>query len=192
MNSITISNLKITNFNDIIKIADSQFGKGYLSVNELNSYLLTSLKFGICAKLNKKLIGFALIQIDNKNHILNLILKEKKTINEYLVTSNAVGLIKLVAVEEKYKKQGVGKTLVEKSISSISNLVDCLLSVCWINKSGSELAPILEKFGMLPIITIPNYWKYDSIKLKYTCSICGCPPCSCNAVVYGKKLSIFL
>ena len=183
-NSTSINALTETDFPDLLIIADKQFGSGYLTRSELQSYAVNNNKIGFVAKTNDAITGFSLVQICGLNEMMSLVLCEHEWFKEQFSNKYPVGVIKTVSVSDEFKNCGIGTALTNKSIKTLEKASGCLMSICWEQEEDTPFAKILEKFGMTLRRRISEYWKEDSLKKKYQCKHCGSPPCRCNVLVY--------
>ncbi len=184
-----ISPLTDNDINEIIVITDNLFGSNYLTKQELQNYINNVNKIGIVAKNDSEIIGFQLLQIDTPDNILKTILREKDWFRKQFSKHQLIGVLKTLAVKEKYHNQGIGTLLTKKSLDIFKKKADLIISVCWDKNRNNSISKILEKFNIALVHEIKEYWKNDSIKNNYSCKICGSPPCRCNALIHQYQES---
>lgn len=97
-----------------------------------------------------------------------------------------VGLIKSVAVEEKFRRQGIGTNLTLETIDRFKlKKCDALFAVSWVSNRPDSSQKMFESLGFQNVLRIPNYWTKDSIEDGYMCPVCG-NPCKCVAIFYFR------
>ncbi len=183
----TINLLTNNDIDNLLIIADNLFGRGYLSKNELQRYIDDKTKTCIVVKINNEIVGFQLMQTIKPEEIASLALKEPQWFKKQFSSCNSIGVLKTIAVKDKFKNQGIGTLLTTESIKILNEKSNCILSICWDKKENTVISSILEKCGMIQVRKIPEFWKNDSIEKNYSCNICGEPPCTCNAIIYQSN-----
>lgn len=180
-----ISNISPSDFQEVILLSDKLLGVGYLDEIQLQKYLDDSPKIGIVSKsLSGEITGFQLVLTCELDELLQMSVSEHNWFKEYFSIKSPIGVIKTVGVNPEYKNQGIGTLLTSKGIEILQKEATTIISMCWDQKDETPFARVLEKCNMHLIKTIPAYWEEDSLAKKYSCKICGEPPCLCAALIY--------
>ena len=176
----------------ILDISDEQLGKDYLS-NELLENIIDNDTNVICklafSQIGNKVIGFCLAFVVEPQDIASIIKVPERQISRALRDSEKIGVIKTIAVDNKYKGYGVGRKLAEDCYNELlRKKVQSLCSVAWKGKEKVNINGILTNLGFERYIEIPDYWSEDSLQKGYSCPNCGQPPCHCSAVIYTRSV----
>lgn len=185
-----IKNISIENFNtkyssQILRIADSELGKDYFSIDDLN-FFTNKEKMAFCkvAKCNKRVVGFAMSIVLSHNELTDYLKISANDLPKFINASDNVCVIKTVAVDENYKGIGIGHKLVKSLMKdSIKNKINDFASVAWKNGNHVNIAGILESLDLKVYKEIKDYWTEDSINENFQCPTCG-NPCHCSAIIY--------
>lgn len=168
----------------IVEIAGDQLGKDYLSIENLDFDKNVILK----ALVNSETVGFSINSTLNvqefRNEFPNLINILQATLDQ----SKTVGIIRTIAVDKEYQKRGLGNALLTNSVSELMKNSDFIMMVAWKSDIKVNIQALAETHGFRKVKEIPNYWNVESKKKKYSCPICGEPPCQCSAVVFTKVI----
>jgi len=180
-----ISNISPSDFQEVILLSDKLLGVGHLDEIQLQKYLDDSHKTGIFSKSpSGEITGFQLVLTCELDELLQMSVSEHNWFKEYFSNKSPIGVIKTVGVNPEYKNQGIGTLLTSKGIEILQKEATTIISMCWDQKDETPFARVLEKCNMHLIKTIPAYWEEDSLAKKYSCKICGEPPCLCAALIY--------
>ena len=181
---IFISPLIKSDFSVIIALSNQLFGQEYITEKELKRYINNENCIGIVVRFNNNIAGFELLDICSANELKEIALNNFDWFSEKYTNHLPVGVIKTIGVNEKFKKKGLGLALTNKGIEILKDKTISIISICWEQKNDSPFMRLLEKVGLKPIHKINDFWNTDSLNKEYNCSICGSPPCKCNAVIY--------
>ncbi len=183
MNSIhPLSN---SDFKEVLALSDQLLGVGYLDEIQLQKYLDDKYKTGIVSKSpSGEITGFQLVLTCEIEELIQMSVSEHCWFNDYFSNKSPIGVIKTVGVNAECKNQGIGTLLTQKGIEILQKEAKTIISMCWDQKEDTPFARVLEKCDMSLIKTIPAYWEEDSLVKKYSCKICGEPPCLCAALIY--------
>ena len=96
-------------------------------------------------------------------------------------------MIKQIVVNTKHQNKGYGSALISNSIKQLTNDVNAFLCLAWVKEGVIPIKKALIKNLFTQQKTIPNYWKENSVKENYNCTVCGNPLCMCNAAVFLLK-----
>lgn len=163
---IAIEQAKKEDLPAIIKIANTQLGKDYLTTTLSESIDNKGYLLEIAKLANSRIIGFGLYQL-NKAELI----------------------IKSIAVNPEFTKKGMATKFVLSALDyANSNSYSIVKSYAWQGKNGIQMKGIFTKLGFTKKEELPNYWKQDSFEKEYNCPTCGEPPCLCSAVVFAKQL----
>lgn len=185
-NSNRVRLAKISDFPSIIRIADNQLGKNYITENFLREIIdEDDSTFCLVAYnvKNSKIVGFCISKLITYSELKEI--TQGRDVNE-LKFEKTIGVIKTVAVDESAKNLGLGSMLVGESLNRMENEgVKCFASPAWKHAGIINISSILEKFGFERAMEIPKYWYESSIKEGFNCPQCG-NPCHCSCVIYLK------
>lgn len=180
-----IVRLQAQHLQQIMQIAQEQFGQNFLSQSELLPYLDSPNKFCQVAISGQDVLGFSLMQAGNCEEIAHLFRREKTWFIEQFGAYERLGYRSLTAVAERAKRQGVADTLVRQGLAFLSDKVEVVVCDAW-KSTTTHIANILERHGYEFIKECPDYWAADSLADGFICKACGQPPCRCTAVIYAK------
>lgn len=172
---------------DILLLSNRVLGESYLTEDYIAEYTSLPNRTSLIAVSNKKLIGYIFIDRLPKEEFINEILIEKEWFSSNLKNNSPILFIKQIAVDEKDQKKGIASALIKDGLNRVNNLTETACCIAWKQGKDVPLNNILLKNGFSYAKTINNYWNLDSVRKKYNCSFCGCPPCNCSAEVYIKK-----
>lgn len=120
--SVSIRSYIKTDFSDIITMANDRLGENYLTFEELHSYINNNNKIGFVATINNEIAGFALAQICNPNETRELVLSEHDWFKKQFPYKNSIGILKTIAVDPKFAKQGIGTALTKHRIEMLKKV----------------------------------------------------------------------
>lgn len=188
ISDFSIVNMKPEHFSQAIDISDSELGKDYLTIKDLEDFN-NQENYNCCKTIviGDTVVGFCLSKILNKEQLISFLKIDEKKLPTYISYVDKTWLIKTIVIDSKYHGKGIGYQLmkeVEKEISQ-SN-VRAVCSVLWKNGESVNAHGIISSIGLKKHVEIEEYWKQDSIEQQFTCSCCGEPPCLCSALLYFK------
>lgn len=176
-------------FSEIIALSDEELGEDYLTQELLNDFNSNENAFvHVALNSSGKVIGFVLGLIASENEI-QAFFKKAQLIQLLRLSLSAgrIGIVKTIAINNKYKGQGVGTALIKSCISILETKgISIICSLAWRSKKGINLEHILENEGFKILKELKKYWFEDSIQRNYICPECGQPPCKCSAVIYYR------
>lgn len=187
MNSIHIRRFKLADIPVLIQLSDSLFGENFITEKEFKTYSIDASKIGFVAVFEGEIAGFLLLQICEMESFLEYAVSEKEWFRSHFSESMPVGVYKSIGVAEQFKKKGIGRLLTQKGIESMPSNTKAITAICW-EQEETPLLPLLEKFDFQFTRKIDHFWTTDSLRKKYSCKICGTPPCKCNAFIYTLNL----
>lgn len=171
----------------IVDIADQQFGEGFLTFNEAKQYLQEEHLIGHVVTDEDVVLGFSLMQIGMVDEIFDQFQSIKEELKSNFNQHEKVAYRSLTAVTKSAEGKGVASQLVKAGISFLKNKVDLIICDAW-KSDHIHIGNILEKNGYQCYREIPNYWTVNSINESYECKVCGAPPCECVGVIYVLDL----
>lgn len=183
MSSIVIRQIIGTDIPELIEIADDLFGANFISKTEFRSYILDASKIGLVATHEDSIAGFLLLHVCEMNELLKYTVSEKEWFHSHFSKLTPVGVYKSIGVATQFKKQGIGNLLTRKGIELLHENVKSIVAICW-EQDETPLLHLLENFKFNFARKINHFWTEDSLEKKYSCEICGEPPCQCNAFIY--------
>lgn len=182
--NINVAPLLKTDFKSVLIIADKLFGDGFLNSAELNDCIMHKGKSCLVARKEGEIVGFIIIQICGFEELMALALDEQSWFKEQFAEDLPIGVIKSIAVNSVFKKQGVGMALTTNGIEFLKDKTHSIISICWEQNGDIPFSRLLEKCGLKSIHKFAGFWSENSLFEKYSCRICGEPPCNCNAYIY--------
>lgn len=182
----TIRKATVADFAAVIKIADHQLGKGYLTKERLQRALdkTTSDELLVAVQTaTGSVVAFSLYK-----HITH---EEAKQLGKgyafrNMVFEEKIGYLATVATKEGFTGLGLATALVEKSLANMEeDGITHFVSTAWKHYGIINIGSVLENAGFRKEADIPNYWYDASIKEGFLCPQCG-NPCTCSCVIYTK------
>lgn len=185
-NGYTIRKATIADFASIIKIADIQLGKDYLTKEKLEKTLDTTLSDELLVAVQNatgSVIAFSLYKNISYEEVIGL--TDGRQIRNMMFVDK-IGYLATVATKEGFTGLGIATALVEKSLENMrAQGSSHFVSTAWKHYGIINIESILESAGFRKEIDIPNYWYESSKREGYMCPHCG-NPCTCSCVVYTK------
>jgi len=180
--AIRIKNITADDFDEIIFLCDSAFGKNYIVKDYLEQFVFAENGFGFVAFYKNELAGFVLNNVFSNNYI-----PENKLLIKisFLISTQEFGVLKTMAIKEQYQQKGIGNALIDYSLKTFGEKTKRIVSIIW-DHPGNYLTKLLEKKHFKYIETIPDFWKEESTNRKFECKLCGSPPCLCTAQIWLK------
>lgn len=188
----TIIDLERVHIPQLLEISDNQLGKDYLSFEDLDQAISNRDKF-ICKvafnRSDNKIMAFCLCPIIEPNNINTIIKLSGRPMPRSVLHSELVGIIKTVAVGERYQGRGIGRNLTSACYKELlQKRVQSICSVAWKQDGHVNIGGILISLGLKVHVEISDYWMDDSLEKGYDCPECGQPPCHCTAVIYIQSV----
>lgn len=176
----------------IISIADRNIGEQYLTeelinncINDTNNYIC---KVAIDND-SKKVVGFYISYIVNPQSINTVINVTPNQIPRMFKYPSKIGVLKTIAVDNKYQGYSIGTLLSKDSIEEFrARNVPTICTIAWKSKNGTNLEGVLKRLNFEKVLEIKDYWKEDSINNSFECPVCGEPPCRCSAEIFGLNI----
>lgn len=167
-------------------ICDAQFGQDYLGMGDLEKYLAPP-HIGLVATKNQELLGLTLIKIGDVETISKELLAGQDWFLSKFKDYSKIALRKHLAVLPGQEGLGIGRLLMARGMQLLEEQgIEVIISVVWKEGASKALHKLLTSFQSIPIHTIDNYWKVDSLKKGYICPGCKQLPCECSVTVYSK------
>ncbi|MBD79021.1 MAG: hypothetical protein CL840_08890 [Crocinitomicaceae bacterium] len=173
--------------NQIIELADSSFGKNYLTKNELQYYSHDPNSKLVIESNNDELIGFSVLQILKTDELKQELYADPEWVNQEFGNYSNIGYRKMTAVVDEHRSKGIARCLFDLGEAWLKEKVDVIVSAAWTKNDETPFSPLLESKGFVHLKTVRNYWKEDSLKRGFICPVCGDPPCLCDAKIYSLK-----
>lgn len=179
----------ISDIPEIIDICNEELGNEYLIFQEFEK-MITDEKYFLKVAIspNSEIIGFYICLIVSKLEITELFHNiPLSQFHSSFDSTDTFGVIKTIAIKNKYKEQGIGTSLMKDCLSNFRTKNISILSlIAWKSKHGINMEGIMKNNQFIKLKEIENYWSLESIEKKYNCPDCGSPPCTCMAVIFGK------
>lgn len=136
---------------------------------------------------NTNIVGFCIGAAFDKTEFTNYLNIPEDDLPPAFNVSSKIGVIRTVAVKDKFTQQGIGTKMVEECINRcVDEGATVLCSVGWKDGDQVNIGGIMEHFGFSREKKFDNYWHDESINREYHCTNCGEPPCTCSAVLFAK------
>ena len=170
---------------NVLDLSSRLLGKGYLPAipqSDKNKIVF------LVAISSKRFIGFAYARIIDKDE-LNAILKNPQIDIppdiKFADENGTLGFLKTVCVEPDFQGHGVATILIKECLNNLVTLgAETFICIAWKSSAGVHIGEVLSRLGFREWITIDKFWADESISQKYSCPVCGNPPCNCSAVIY--------
>lgn len=185
LKKVSIVNYERAYASQILRISDNELGKDYFSIQDLDFFTdNNALSFCKIAKVDNKVVGFAMSVVLSQDELIKYLKIEKKDLPKFIAASDNTCVIKTVSVDSNFQGMGIGYKLVKSLIEDCkANNIKDFASVAWKSGETTNIKGILETFDFKAYKEIGNYWTEDSIKEGFQCPSCG-NPCHCSAVIY--------
>jgi len=186
---IEIKDLNTSQIPYVINISDCELGEQYISKRAL-THLIKEKGTAITrvALFDNEVSGFAIAYILNFKQLHNILKNNIDQLpKEYRDINLQFGYIKSIIVQKGKQNIGIGKMLCNDLINELNKSgANAFIVTAWKKKGEIPANKILQQSGLNVLCEIPEFWKDESISIKYKCPICGNPPCQCSAVIFGK------
>jgi len=180
-----IYNFTERDWSSVIALGNKVNGENYLNFREIEKVFFKGLDRGLnCSYVayegerskGGKLIGYRLTYAPG-----NWEVDKWCTVDAWGVPPEKVAYLKSIAVEEDYRKQGIGIKLLNKSIETVSQMGGvAAVTHIWINSPGGSAMKYIAKAGGHFVKEHKNKWLEDCITSDYRCTIHG-NYCTCSA-----------
>ncbi|MFC3094403.1 N-acetyltransferase [Alteromonas sediminis] len=178
--SISYHELAPEHFSEILALGNLVHGDNYLDINSINNLYERSWQDNINASwvaLNKdgKLVGFRLTNAASQWHPDKWCSPDK-----WPVDASRVCYFKCNTVDESVRGQGVGSTLLRKSIAS-AQMQGALagLAHIWMASPNNSAYGYFSACGGVVIKMHPNKWQHLCFEDNYACPVCD-DLCTCT------------
>ncbi len=145
----------------LVALANENFGSGYLTHNQLFSYLQKNAVIWVTEHEGKVLAFCLLLPVPGKV------------------------LIKMLVVQPEAQKQGWASALLKHVLLTVQNYPSVEYHA-WKENLPLSFIQSLERQGFKLQESKARYWYADSLERGYHCPICG-NPCVCTLSVYSKN-----
>lgn len=179
--------IKKTDCITIVHLFDKLFGKNFISLETVNSWIGNKNKIAFCYSEKETVIGFIFYELDQVEDLKNSYLSHGDVVSKYFSDCEKIAKLNYIGVDVNYQNRGIASQLFKKSIHQLIDSVDGIVSVCWEKEETNNMRNILINNNFQMLKFIPKYWYNDSIEKNYNCAICGTPPCKCNAEIFALK-----
>ncbi|MFK7797149.1 MAG: hypothetical protein AB8E82_06820 [Aureispira sp.] len=170
----------------VLALSDEQMGKGFLSKQTIRQYIRQANYFGQVVVENGRVLGFSLMEIVERAQLAKRLKSAEQWFLAYFAAYERLGYRSLTAVASHAQGQGIGSHLVQEGLKMLAKKVPVVVCEAWqSNQPSAGRSNVFLDNGYKALKVCSNFWKEESVQKKYTCSICGTPPCQCTAVIYG-------
>lgn len=182
----SVREMKYSDFGQVIKIADAQLGKDYVTPQMLNGMLEESSTMRCDVVEDKgrgKVIGFSIYDIIDYDKVLEL--TRGSAVRELMYTKK-IGYLKTIAIDRHFSGFGIASEVVKHSVEAMNRQgADSIISTAWKHGGVINIENVLKRNGFVQQREIANYWYEASIKENFMCPQCG-NPCHCSCVIFIK------
>ncbi len=180
MTDFKIRDIVNTDLPSVISIANEELGNNYFE-GVLNNEKIDNLSIlRVIEKDNHEIAGFCYAYLappESLDGILTPLSSGLKT-----------AILKTIAIKNRYKNTGLGKTMIDDMIRELELIhTQIIISTVWYNQLNPAIRIIMNNSDFKLHKEIPNYWTNDSIEKGYQCPVCG-HPCICSAIIYYRLL----
>jgi GNAT superfamily N-acetyltransferase len=166
-------------FGDLVPLADSAFGEGYL--REHDFLVPGSLVLG--AFVDSVFVAFLLARIVNDPYV------HDSTNSMFPELAYPFVHIKSVAVLPHWRLKGVATALLSHCLGLCRGLgIVRFMAVLWQKDDLVPASTLFLRQGFSIVKQLPRFWYSHSMEHQYLCGVCGSPPCCCDGVLYGLTL----
>lgn len=164
----------------VLKLANHIHGAGYMSREELVSYVHKSQdkneNASYVALLGEQVIGFRITLLPETWKIDQWCTPEK-----WQIDKQHLAYFKCNTISEEYQGQGIGRQLLDLSLETLKKLgVKGGLSHIWMESPGNASFKYFTKAGGQTVKLHKNRWLEESKIANYICVRCN-GPCHCSA-----------
>lgn len=163
----------------IIQLMNRSLGKNYINNEEIQGYILSNNAALYKASYNKQLVGARIVKQLNKAEHSSAFLPEQ-------INTDISQLVSVV-VEPNFRHRHIGEAMFDAGLHWARKHSNYCFTVSWQTKNMDKRDAFLKAKGFSLYKSIPKFWYDDSLKLLYSCPVCGAPPCSCTAKIYINK-----
>ena len=161
----SVREMKYSDFGQVIKIADAQLGKDYVTPQMLNGMLEESSTMRCDVVEDKgrgKVIGFSIYDIIDYDKVLEL--TRGSAVRELMYTKK-IGYLKTIAIDRHFSGFGIASEVVKHSVEAMNRQgADSIISTAWKHGGVINIENVLKRNGFVQQREIANYWYEASIK----------------------------
>ncbi|MBT4970125.1 MAG: hypothetical protein HOA61_06300 [Bacteroidetes bacterium] len=181
---IEISNYTNEFEEQLINLSDSQFGEGYIKLDDLKALSQNSSISILVVVVEKQLLAFSIMEFTNSVDTASKLRLDPLWLRDKFPTVDLFCIRKQTAVKPNYAGNGIASKLLKKGLETGFSKADVVLSVIWNKPDSYSMDKILLKNGFTQDKEFEKYWHADSLENNYSCMQCGKPPCSCSASLF--------
>lgn len=181
-----VVNMQKEHIKNVLEIANIELGKDYFNYTTLINVINNPSKYicKVALSNTSEVYGFAFGVVINNNELKDYLKLDNSKLPTYVLHSKRIGVIKTVAVNQDYKQQGIGSTIVKECYNQLIDMnIEVATSVAWKKGATINIDRVLTKMGFIKHLEVKQYWLEESQKSEFECPYCGFP-CTCNAVIY--------
>lgn len=136
---------------------------------------------------SSEIIGFSVGAVMDQDALRSYLNVSASELPDGLRHSEAVGVVRTIAVRDGFEQRGVGTAIVEDCIDEcLERDATALCAIGWEDDGKVNIGGIMEHFEFDEADRLPEYWHDESLEKGYHCENCGSPPCTCSAVLFTK------
>ncbi len=152
--------------NDLVLLSDEFLGKGYLTASYFNKVIANKRYDGYCVFDREKLIAFFVCyKTDNRKIVNNL-----KDESLALILDANIICIDTMVVSLEYRKQGIGKSLINSVIKTNRANYGFIIHA-WKYNGSINMAGIANYFSFFLVKEYPDLWKNDCQDNNFICFV---------------------
>lgn len=174
---MTLQYLNEAHLPDVLAIADSRFGSGYITRDELmdgRAIVLVGVERDI-------VIGFVLFYLmEGSNFPVELY-------GTFPHGGRAL-YVKSIAIDKCFERNGYATALLQMvvNIARRQNAI-CCYAYLWVAGDRVPAGAVFDALSFKRVWEIPDFWFQSSLKKPFECPICG-HPCRCTALLVCRPL----
>lgn len=163
--------------NAVLDIADSRFGKGYITRDEL----MDGQAIVLVGVEQDMVVGFVLFYLMEGSDF------PVELYGTYSHGGRAV-YVKSIAIDKSFERTGCATNLLQMvvNIARRQNAI-CCYAYLWVAAGQIPAEGVFAALGFDRVLEISDFWFQSSLKKPFDCPVCG-HPCRCSAQLVCRSL----
>lgn len=172
----------------ILEIANVQFGNHYLLREELEDYIFNASKcVDIVVNKDDEVLAFNMVNTLYNRLLSDKIIKKQNQIIGFFPDKCFVHWHKILCVKKGHQGKKLGTMLYDYTYNRIHPITEFWLGISWAPSLKANIEGLYKSRSFIYKMRIENYWYEDSFLKGYNCASCGKPPCECTAFIFIRK-----
>jgi GNAT superfamily N-acetyltransferase len=185
--NFSLINIDDVPVSELIELADSSLGEGYLNESYFN-LTFNSSKYEGWAVMNDsdESIAFLVVYLSSNKEVIEKVNDE--SIKGKL--DNQIVCIDTIVVHPNYRKKGIGKILLNKAIQKY-NKKYAFVMCAWSQKGLISIQSLANYYNFKELKEYPDLWRFDCEEGDFNCPAkVSDKACCCSMVLYYLKQKI--